>query len=132
MVDESPFAHLDRAGLIKAPQAIDEFVRRLPKRRPDNLVALPVIVQPMNEGFQAVGGAFKAILDRVSMHEASVMHQTPITAPFIVLEWIDRRGENTNAVQLVLKVVRCERSGPMYLIGGRFMTEPPMAVGEPC
>lgn len=131
MANQSPFVDVDRTDLVKPSQAIADFVQRLSNRsftgvehrtHRRHLMALPILVQPVDQEFQPQGAPYKVVLHDISTGGAGLLHTRAIKDRFLALELRNSQGTDAETVHLVMEVLRCRSAGPMYDIGGRFIT----------
>ena len=131
----SPFAHIDRDRLPYPSEAVVALAQRLARvaskphqgaeRRsePRQLTAIPVIVQPVNDKFQAEGEPFRAITHSVSTLGIDLLHSREVDAKFLALEFTRPGSEQSQPIQVIMQVLRCRPLGPsMCDIGGTFVS----------
>ncbi len=110
---------------------VDTFMLRLtngaqaydgPERRsePRFAITMSVPTQALDESHQRVGEPFVAITRSVSRCGIAFYYTKPVAARFLAMQFRDRDG---NTIVTVMEVLRCERRGPLYEIGGRFVGE---------
>jgi hypothetical protein len=136
MVHTSPFAQLDRDSLLKPPKVIAEFVARLVTRtytgeecraQTRYLMAVPTIAQPLNGDWQPEGPSFKLVVRDVSVGGVGLLHTRPLKAKFLAIELVDPNRTDLEPMCVVIEVLHCRAVGPMFEIGGRFVTHHPEA-----
>jgi hypothetical protein len=79
--------------------------------------------QPVAEPFCAmmrdmcIAGSFEALTRDISAGGVSMYHTHPVQEKFLELELTSPEGER---LKLILEVLRCRKTGPLYEIAGRF------------
>lgn len=91
------------------------------ERRSDrrHLMAIPVLVQPVDEQFNAVGAPFTAITRDISPIGIGLVHTEPIEQEMLALR-MSLAGEEVN---LAAEVKWCRALGPFYYVGGKFLSK---------
>lgn len=79
-------------------------------------MAVPVLVQPVDEQFNAVGDPFSAMTRDISPEGIGLVHTEPIVSQLLALR-MSLAGEEVN---VVTEVQWCREMGPFYYIGGKF------------
>ena len=97
----------------------DEYTgpdRRRQKRYP---VSVPVIALPLASDFRIDGDPVQMTTANVSLGGAALIHTRFVDAPYLALDF---RGAGVELLQVVLKVLRVRCLGPVYEVGGEFMS----------
>lgn len=85
------------------------------------VVALPSIVQPLDEDLQPVGNSFHAVTRDISVAGVALVHEQPINARLLRVQLTSLEGKE---IELLLKVLRCSPLGAYHDIAGEFVTRP--------
>ena len=83
------------------------------------VVALPTVVQPLDEKLSPSGDSFHAVTRDISVGGVSLVHTYPIQSKYISVEIKPREGA---AIRLLVKVLRCKPLGSYYDVAGEFVT----------
>ena len=82
-------------------------------------VTMPVKATPIDDKHQATGEAFLAVTRDISVGGLCMYHLEAVTARFLQLD-LSNHGD-TDTLHVVLEVVRCRQTGPLFEIAGRFV-----------
>jgi hypothetical protein len=129
----TPFAILAQVGNSDfTPTIPPENVQRLAKmlawddakwadrrQHPRHAISLPVIVLPLATDFRVNGDAVTMTTANISLGGAALLHTRFVDAPYLA---IDFTTAGVDKMQVVLQVLRCRASGPVYEIGGKFIS----------
>jgi hypothetical protein len=113
------------------PERLVSFVRRMirgekfhpgSERRRDLRYALtiPVRATPLDDLQNPDGEAFLAVTRDISVGGLCMYHLEPVKARYLQLDLASSSGTGEQ-LQVVLEVVRCHPTGPLYEIAGRFV-----------
>jgi hypothetical protein len=80
---------------------------------------MPVKATPLNDKHQPAGEAFLAVTRDISVGGLCMYHLQNVTARFLQLELSGHGSDEQLGV--VLEVVRCRQTGPLFEIAGRFV-----------
>ena len=122
-------SHLN--SLRHPPEAVVSFVRRLiddyrpnveseRRAQPRKAVTIPVVVQPLDSGFQLAGEAFNAVTKDISAGGIGVMHSEQVTTRYLQVQVATQDGEQ---MSLLAQVKHCTPHGQYYHIGARFVVD---------
>lgn len=103
------------ASLASSEETVSD--RRRHQRHP---VVIPLIAVPLGRDFQMAADPFPLATANLSLGGASLIHRQPVDAPYLVLDFTVAGGE---LLQVVLKVIRVRRVGPIYEIAGEFIDQ---------
>jgi hypothetical protein len=92
--------------------------RRLSLRYP---VTMPVRATPLDDRQNPDGEAFLAVTRDISVGGLCMYHLEPVRARYLQLELASSSGTGEH-LHVVLEVVRCHPTGPLYEIAGRFVS----------
>lgn len=84
-----------------------------------HLMVVPVLAQPVDEQFNAVGGPFAVVTRDISRHGVGLVYSEPIDHPMLALQ-MSLAGEEVN---VAMRVAWCKSTGPFYYIGGEFVAK---------
>jgi hypothetical protein len=101
---------------IRSARPYTGLERRSDKRR---LMAMPVLVQPVDEQSNAVGVPFAAMTRDISASGIGLIHTEPIERGRLAL----RLSFADKEVDLVATVVWCRSLGPFYYAGANFVSK---------
>jgi hypothetical protein len=90
--------------------------RRIHKRY---AVTVPVIVLPLTSDFRINGEPVQMTTANVSLGGAALIHTRFIDGPYLALDFTVAGIE---LLQVVLKVLRVQGAGPVYEVGGQFIS----------
>jgi hypothetical protein len=90
--------------------------RRRHKRYP---ISMPVVSLPLADDFRATGTAVPMTTTNVSLGGAALLHTRFVDAPYLALDFTVGGVE---FLQVVFKLLRCRNLGPVYEIGGEFIS----------
>jgi hypothetical protein len=90
--------------------------RRSDKR---HLMAMPILVQPLDEQSNAVGVPFAAMTRDISPRAIGLVHTEPIEHELLGVR-MSLAGEEVN---LVAEVEWCRALGPFYYVGAKFVSK---------
>lgn len=131
MAADSPFQNLDRERLIHPPDAIAAFIRHLGLRnyhgeekrsKPRRQVAVPIIVQPLDESMQLCGKAFRALTRDISTEGIGFLHTRSIETRMAAVEIENPQMPDQPKMQILVEIRRCNPlPSALYEIGGRFV-----------
>jgi PilZ domain len=121
----------DEARKDLPPERVVNFIRRVIRgekfysgsERRTNLrypITMPVKATPLNSRQQPCGEPFLAVTRDISVGGLCMYHLEHVAASYLELELANGNG-NGERLQVVLEVVRCRQTGPLYEIGGRFV-----------
>jgi hypothetical protein len=129
MGEGSPFAGIDPASLLHPPKAIAAFIGQLTsgvfipgkerRKEPRYAVAIIVEVQPLDKDFQPAGDVFRVVTRDISASGIGILDSRPVDCKYLAVQLTNPEGEQ---MQMVMEVLRCQRLGNIYDIGGRFIT----------
>lgn len=97
---------------IRDAQLYDGVERRSERR---HLMAVPVLVQPVDAQFNATGAPFAAVTRDISQTGVGLVHEEPIDPQLLALRMC-LAGEE---VKLVVEVLWCRAFGPYHYVGGK-------------
>ncbi len=120
----------DTAVAPEPPAELVSFVERQVRnartyagveRRSDKryMMAIPVLVQPVDEQSNAVGVPFAAVTRDISPRGIGLAHTEPIVHGLLALR-MTLAGEEVN---LVAEVQWCRALGPFYYVGAKFVSK---------
>jgi hypothetical protein len=89
---------------------------RIHKRYP---VAVPVVVLPLALDFRIVGEPVQMTTANISLGGAALIHTRFLDAPYLALDFTVAGVE---LLQVVLKVLRVNSTGPVYEMAGQFIS----------
>ncbi|MHC4402874.1 MAG: PilZ domain-containing protein [Planctomycetota bacterium] len=95
---------------IREAQLYDGVERRSERR---HLVAVPVLVQPVDAEFNATGAPFAAVTRDISLTGVGLVHGEPIDPQLLALRMCLAEEE----VKLVVEVLSCRALGPYHYVG---------------
>ena len=117
----------------QTPSAIADFIQKLTKgmqpqrgvhqerrQTPRYRVSTIVRLQPVDEGFQPDGEAFRAVTRDISAGGLGFADTRPIGTKFVGVRMTAPDGDG---MMLMMEVVRCQQRRHAYDIGGRFVTQ---------
>ncbi|HZZ28332.1 MAG TPA: PilZ domain-containing protein [Pirellulales bacterium] len=113
------------------PERVVNFIRRVIRgekffegsERRSNLrypVTMPVRATPLDDQYHPDGEAFLGVTRDISVGGLCMYHLEPVEASFLRLEMTGNSGKGEH-LRVVLKVVRCRQTGPLYEIAGSFI-----------
>jgi hypothetical protein len=132
----------DTAVVLQLPAELVSFVERQIRRAPPytgverrmdkrHLMAMPVLVQPVDEQSNAVGVPFVAMTRDISPKGIGLVHTEPIERGRLAL----RMSLADEEVNLVAEVEWCRALGPFYNVGASFVSKlgefPEVVISEP-
>jgi hypothetical protein len=82
-------------------------------------MVVPVLAQPVDEEFNAIGDPFAIVTRDISSKGVGVVHLRPIAHRFLALQM--RLGDED--VNLVAEISWCRPLGPFYYAGGSFVSK---------
>ena len=97
---------------IRDTQLYDGVERRSERR---HLMAVPVLVQPVDAQFNRTGAPFAAVTRDISLRGVGLVHVEPIDPQLLALR-MHLAGEE---VKLVVEALWCRALGPFHYVGGR-------------
>ena len=101
----------------KAAKALHAFdLKQESRRHPRLPVMMSVLATQLDDGLLPVGEDFTILTRNLSVSGIAIIHATPLDGKLAVLIELPRVGH----VQLLLDIVRCEKVGEMYEMGGAF------------
>jgi hypothetical protein len=118
----------ESAAAAVPPEHVRRLIKSLggekyegPERRRDQryAVTVPVVAVPLGQDFRIVGEPVKMTTLNVSLGGAALMHTRFTEAPYFALDFTSAGVE---LLQVVLQVLRVRNLGPLYEIGGRFIS----------
>ncbi len=127
---------VDFTELLKPPRAVSQFVDKLTRglrfhdrrgrnrgdsdRREANRYLLPirVDVQPVDSGFNPCGESYPVVARDISASGIGIRDTRKVTSKYLAMLVTAPSGEQ---MKMLTKVVRCNQSGKIYDIGGRFV-----------
>ena len=118
-----------RQALAHSPEVVVNFVRQLvdeqhrcigSERRSDEResISVPVLVQPLNDEYEAQGPPFTAVTRNLSGGGIGLLHNEPVRNNYIKVRLRNRESET---LDVVANVRHCSFQDGLYLIGGRFV-----------
>lgn len=101
---------------IRDAQLYDGVERRSERR---HLMAVPVLVQPVDAQLNATGAPFGAVTRDISMTGLGLVHGEPIDPQLLALRMCLAEEE----VKLVVEVLWCRAFGPYYYVGSKAISK---------
>jgi len=101
---------------LLVPEEVTWADRRRHKRYP---ITVPVVVLPLASDFRVVGDAEKMTTANISLGGAALLYTRYINCPYLA---IDFTSGGIEQLQVILKVLRYRSLGPVYDIGGEFIS----------
>ena len=83
------------------------------------VVAIPSIVQPLDDRHIPLGKAFAAVTRDISIGGIGLLHSQPVVASFLGVRIADPEGKQ---FRFLVKMLRCQPLGEYFDIGGEFVT----------
>jgi hypothetical protein len=117
----------DRKKLVHPPEAIARFVKKaVGAMKPDHErrgvprypLVVPAIALPMNERLQPVDDPFVALTRDICTSGLCLVHTRAVQAELLAVELSDLQGE---AMQLVMRLLRCRPTNRFYELAGAFL-----------
>ncbi|QDU57632.1 PilZ domain-containing protein [Aeoliella mucimassa] len=95
-----------------------------PERRANTRmrISLPIAAVPVDESFAQVGPAALLTTRDISTEGIALLHDEPLRPKYLVIEFPAR--DRQAALQMVVKVLRCQPVGELFEIAGRFVMRP--------
>jgi hypothetical protein len=126
---DSPDTHEKRKA--EPPERVVNFIRRVIRgekffgrsERRVNLrypVTIPVKATPLDDRQFPNGEPFLGVTRDISVGGLCMYHLEAVASRYLQLE-LASSGASKEHLQVVLEVVRCRQTGPLYEIGGRFV-----------
>jgi len=104
---------------IRDAQFYKLFDRRIDRRSETrHSMAVPVLVQPVDEQFNPVGESFAVVTRDLSATGIGLIHSRPIDHKLLALQ-LQLAGEEVN---VIVEVAWCKPMGPFEYLGGRFIS----------
>jgi hypothetical protein len=114
------------------PERVVNFIRRMirgEKFHPGSerrlslrySVTIPVRATPLDDRQNPDGEAFLAVTRDISVGGLCMYHLEPVKARYLQLDLASSSGTEEQ-LHVVLEVVRCHQTGPLYEIAGRFVS----------
>jgi hypothetical protein len=82
-------------------------------------MVVPVLVQPVDEQFRAIGAPFAVVTRDISPKGIGLVHSEPIEHQWLALQ-MSLAGEQVN---VAAEVLWCKGFGPFYYVGGEFVAK---------
>ncbi|HZZ27679.1 MAG TPA: PilZ domain-containing protein [Pirellulales bacterium] len=113
------------------PEQVVNFIRRVIREekfyegmeRRKNLrypITIPVKATPLDDRCHPAGEPFLGVTRDISIGGLCLYHLAPIETHFLQLELATNSGSGAS-LQVLLQVVRCLQTGPLFEIAGRFV-----------
>ena len=127
---------IDFSDLLRPPQVISKFVDEIARgatltdpnareeteseRRQAARYQLPlrVDVQAVDDGFQLHGELYSVVAHDISSGGIGIRDTRAVESKYLAMQITGPAGES---MQMLLEVLRCEKQGNVYDIGGRFV-----------
>jgi hypothetical protein len=103
-------------SVIRSEKFFEGSERRLTLRYP---VTMPVRAVALDEKQKPTGGPFLAVTRDISVGGLCMYHLEPVESRWLQLE-LANNGQ-PEQLRVVMEVVRCSKTGPLYEIAGRFV-----------
>ncbi len=116
----------DEAGQFVQRLVHDKTHYRGPERRrcPRYPLVVPVSVMPLDEQFHPTGTLYRAVTRNISASGVSILSQTQFQAKHLSLLLVN---SSADYLEVVVRVARCGRIGPMHEFAGPFVAVPERA-----
>lgn len=112
------------------PERVVNFIRRVIRgekfypgaERRQSLrypITIPVKAMPLDDQHHPVGEVFLGVTRDISVGGLCMYHLQPVNAHYLELELSSNNSDEQ--LHVVLEVVRCRQTGPLYEIAGRFV-----------
>jgi PilZ domain len=121
-------ATLDSVAPSIQPENVQRLVKSLAPSQHDGpnrrrykryTVTVPVVALPLASDFRIDGDPVQMTTANISLGGAALIHTRFIDAPYLALDFTVAGVE---LLQIVLKVLRVKSIGPIYQIGGQFVS----------
>ena len=127
---------IDFSDLLRPPRIVAEFVERITKgvktvksenrvdpgaerrQAPRFLLPVRVDVQPVDDEFQLTGEPYTVVAHDISIGGIGIRDTRAVESKYLALQVTGPAGER---MQMLLEVLRCDRQGNVFDIGGRFI-----------
>jgi PilZ domain len=116
---------------LSPPERVANFIRRVIRgekfypgaERRINLrypVTMPVRATPVNEDHVVDGEPFLGVTRDISVGGLCMYHLDRVSSPYLQIE-LTHHHDSKDELKVVMEVVRCRKTGPLYEIAGRFV-----------